>query len=368
MNRPVRLALLCVGLLVPMAARAEDRSEIRDEAGMFSKEAISKAQATLAEIDRTYRVAVTVETIDSLKGQTINEATERRAEQLDHKGVFVLIANKDHRAQVIASRSYRDKIGSSRLIAIRDAFTEQFRQGKTDEGLQSGVRAAASALEATMPRVNTPAPRTTEPMPIETGRTSNGTTTTAATPGAARPAGASPYVATNQARLTLAGARKAVEGAEARAAKLGLKSNIAVVDDGGHLLAFARMDGSRPASVATSITKATSAATFRQASGPLPVGGSPDLLLNLAISDAAQAGGGRITALKGGLPILVDDQVVGAIGVAGGDSEQDVEVAKAGVEAFNAAVKAPPAAAEFGEPNRTGPVGDFDGAQPKKRE
>ena len=48
-----------------------------------------------------------------------------------------------------------------------------------------------------------------------------------------------------------------------------LKVNIAAVDDGGHLVAFERMDGARPASLYTAITKATSAATFRQATGPL---------------------------------------------------------------------------------------------------
>ena len=56
--------------------------------------------------------------------------------------------------------------------------------------------------------------------------------------------------------------RAILAGAEAKAQAMGWKMNIAVVDDGGHLLAFARMEGARPASVATSITKATSAATF----------------------------------------------------------------------------------------------------------
>ena len=72
--------------------------------------------------------------------------------------------------------------------------------------------------------------------------------------------------------------------------------NIAVVDDGGHLIAFERMDGARPASGYTAITKATSAATFRQNSGPLPAGvASPDPLLNLSLQIAASASGGKIT-------------------------------------------------------------------------
>ena len=53
---------------------------------------------------------------------------------------------------------------------------------------------------------------------------------------------------------------------------MNLKMNIAVVDDGGHLLAFDRMDGARPASGYTSLTKAITAATFRQPTGPIPAG------------------------------------------------------------------------------------------------
>lgn len=122
-----------------------------------------------------------------------------------------------------------------------------------------------------------------------------------------------------------------LEAAKKKAASLGLKCNIAVVDDGGHLLAFARMDGARPASVATAITKAVSAATFRQNTGPLPVKGEPDVLLSLSLQVAS---GGKITALKGGVPILIDGQVVGAIGVGGGTGEQDAEVANAGIQSL----------------------------------
>ena len=84
---------------------------------------------------------------------------------------------------------------------------------------------------------------------------------------------------------------------------MNLKINIAVVDDGGHLLSFDRMNGARPASGYTAITKATTAATFRQASGPIPAGTTnPDPLLNLSLQIAAQASGGKLTTLYGGIP------------------------------------------------------------------
>ncbi len=116
---------------------------------------------------------------------------------------------------------------------------------------------------------------------------------------------------------------------------MGLKVNIAVVDDGGHLIAFARMDGARPASGYTAMTKATTAATFRQDTGPVPPGvEQPDPLLNLSLQNAASASGGKVTTLFGGVAIKIDGQVVGAVGVGGGTGEQDAEVARAGIAAM----------------------------------
>ena len=100
---------------------------------------------------------------------------------------------------------------------------------------------------------------------------------------------------------------------------MNLKVNIAVVDDGGHLLAFDRMDGARPASGYTAITKAITAATFRAETGPLPKGTTaPDPLLNLSLQNAAAASGGKLTTLLGGIPVVVDGQVIGGVGVGGG--------------------------------------------------
>jgi glc operon protein GlcG len=136
----------------------------------------------------------------------------------------------------------------------------------------------------------------------------------------------------NHAKLHLAGAQKVIQGALAKAKEMKLTVNVAVVDEGGHLLSFARMDGARPASVYTALTKATAAATYRQATGPsTSAAGQPDILLSLSLQNAAAASGGKMTSLKGGVPILVDGQVVGAVGVGGGTGEQDAEVAKAGI-------------------------------------
>jgi glc operon protein GlcG len=155
-----------------------------------------------------------------------------------------------------------------------------------------------------------------------------------------RPPG--PLVTRNQVRLNLAGAEAALAAARAKAAELKVAVNIAVVDDGGHLITFARMDNARPGSAPTAITKATAAATFRTATGPLPPKGEPDTLLRLGVSLAAAASGGKATPLLGGVPIVVDGQVIGAVGVGGATGEQDAEVAKAGVQGLLKALDAEP--------------------------
>lgn len=155
----------------------------------------------------------------------------------------------------------------------------------------------------------------------------------AAAPDAPKPT-APPLVTGGRVELNLAGAEVVVAAAKAKAEALGITENVAVVDAGGHLLAFARMDGARPASAQSALTKAVSAATFRQETGTLPAKGEPDLLLSLSLPAAVAASGGKLTTLKGGVPIVVGNQVIGAVGVGGGTGEQDTEVAKAGVRAL----------------------------------
>ena len=144
-----------------------------------------------------------------------------------------------------------------------------------------------------------------------------------------------PLVSRHRIQLNLAGAETILTGARAKARAMKVRVNIAVVDDGGHLLAFVRLDGARPGSVYTALTKAVTAATMRMATGPLPPGKKPpDLLLNLSLQNAALASGGKLTTLRGGVPIEVDGQVIGAVGCGGGSGEQDAEVARAGIAAL----------------------------------
>jgi glc operon protein GlcG len=128
-------------------------------------------------------------------------------------------------------------------------------------------------------------------------------------------------------KLTHVAALKMLEGAIAKAEALGAPQNITVVDDGGNLLAYVRMDGAKLLSRETSLSKAITAASHRQPTSRL----NPADELKLAI-----AGGGRLTNLEGGLPIVIDGHCVGAIGVGSGTGSQDVEVARAGLAAIGA--------------------------------
>ncbi len=143
-----------------------------------------------------------------------------------------------------------------------------------------------------------------------------------------------PLVTRNNPKLTLEGARAVLEAAERRAREIGVPMDIAVVDDGGQLLAFARMDGAKPSSVEIAIAKAHCAAIRRQPTGPYIEGDQPSLLVSLALAIGSRA---RQTPLRGGLPFMVGGQCVGAIGVSNGTEEQDTDVARAGAAALEKA-------------------------------
>jgi uncharacterized protein GlcG (DUF336 family) len=125
--------------------------------------------------------------------------------------------------------------------------------------------------------------------------------------------------------VSLEDARRLIVAGEEKARDIGQPMNIAVVDPGGHLVAFAHMDGAWKGSVDIAINKAFTSAMFK-----LPTRG---------LSEKAQSGGpffgihvsnhGRIMIFDGGIPLKQGDEVVGAVGVSGGDNKQDQTVAEA---------------------------------------
>jgi uncharacterized protein GlcG (DUF336 family) len=130
--------------------------------------------------------------------------------------------------------------------------------------------------------------------------------------------------------ITLADARRIIAGAEKKAAEIRQPMNIAVVDQGGNLVAHVRMDNAWIGSVDISINKAWTSRAFD--------------ISTKQLAEFSQSGGqffgihasnhGRVMVFAGGIPLKRGDQVVGAIGVSGGSGKQDHEVAEAGAAAF----------------------------------
>lgn len=140
-----------------------------------------------------------------------------------------------------------------------------------------------------------------------------------------------PLVTRNHPSLTLEGAHAVLAAAHRRAEEIRCPMNIAVVDEGGHLLAFERMDGAKPSSIAISLVKARSASARRAPTGPAASGDQVNLALTLGLAVASPA---EQTPIRGGIPLLVEGQPVGAIGVSAGSEDQDVDVARAGAAAL----------------------------------
>ena len=136
----------------------------------------------------------------------------------------------------------------------------------------------------------------------------------------------SPQLATKQT-LTLETAKVLSAAAEGAAEANGWTVAVAIVDDGGHLVHFVKRDGTQYASVEIALRKAQTAIGFKRPSG----------IFGEIIADGGTAILGLdVLPLQGGLPIEVDGQIVGAIGVSGVQSSEDVQVAQAALDALAA--------------------------------
>jgi glc operon protein GlcG len=126
--------------------------------------------------------------------------------------------------------------------------------------------------------------------------------------------------------LTLDAAKRVAAAAEAEARKRGATVVIVVVDDGGHLLLLERLDDTQVASVEVGIGKARTAAVFRRPSKEFE-----DQIRNGRVAALALPGA---TPLQGGVPLVVDGKVLGAIGVSGNTPQEDEDIAKFGAAAI----------------------------------
>lgn len=126
--------------------------------------------------------------------------------------------------------------------------------------------------------------------------------------------------------ITLDAAKRMAAAAEAEAMKNRWNVVIAVVDDGGHLVYLQRMDGTQTGSIDVAIGKARTAMAFKR---PTKVFDDLAKTRPSIVSIGTDA-----VLLEGGVPIVVDGQAVGAMGVSGVTSQQDAQVAEAGIAAL----------------------------------
>lgn len=134
----------------------------------------------------------------------------------------------------------------------------------------------------------------------------------------------------NSPGISLELAHKMLEAAVQKAEKLGVPENIAIVDEGNNLVAFARMDGAWIGSIDIAMKKAYTARAFdmsTEALGKMAEPGKP--LYGIHVTNE-----GKVVIFGGGLPIKKGDRIIGAIGVSGGTVSQDISVAEAGVSAL----------------------------------
>ena len=130
--------------------------------------------------------------------------------------------------------------------------------------------------------------------------------------------------------VTLDVAEEVIEAAKRRAERIGVPMNIAVIDAGGNLKAFARMDGAWLGSIDIAIKKARTARLFDMETGEigkLSKPGGPLYMIELSNNG--------LISFPGGIPIFnEDDEVIGAIGVSGGSVKEDRDVATEGLKAI----------------------------------
>lgn len=131
-------------------------------------------------------------------------------------------------------------------------------------------------------------------------------------------------------RLSISDAQLLIAGAREKAQEIGVPMCIAVTDESGNLIAFERMDGGKAHSIAVATDKAFTAGAARKATHEYNAVNTPG---SLAFGIHTECGG-RISTVGGGLPVVVENEFVGGIGVSSGTPQQDMDCAQAGIDAF----------------------------------
>jgi len=136
--------------------------------------------------------------------------------------------------------------------------------------------------------------------------------------------------ASQAAGLTLAAARAAIDAVQAEARSMGVAMSCAIVDSGDQLVAFERMDAADLVGITLALDNAYTALVNRMPTRDL----APIVQPGTEFYGYDSAAGGRMIVFAGGMPLERDGVLVGAVGVSGGDADQDQRAVEAAVRAF----------------------------------
>lgn len=155
--RPTASPLLAAA--IALAATVAGAAEVRDRAGMFSAQAVQKAESQLSRAEKQSGVPIVIETIDAIpdlpadanakaKGRAINALAEKRDREIGDQGIYILLSKKD---RVLSNVLIRERLAGvlpeATRLKIRESFVEPFKAGDYDGGLL----AAASAIDSALP-------------------------------------------------------------------------------------------------------------------------------------------------------------------------------------------------------------------------
>ena len=147
--------LALAALAAPVTAGA---ASVRDQANLFSPDAVERAEADLNRVERENGVPVTIETIPSLNGESVEDVSLAHAKRAGSKGIHILIAKKEHKTYDRVSHAYSRAINANRQETIREAFDASFKKGDFDGGLLQGVKTIGSVVSTARAELPAAAP------------------------------------------------------------------------------------------------------------------------------------------------------------------------------------------------------------------
>src|SRR4051812_46208707 len=138
--------LFALPLALAVSVGSARASSVRDDAGLFDPDVVRTAEAKLNQVEKENGITTTIQTIESLEGQSLEQASIERAKHTGTQGIFILIPKQEKKIRVLVSRHYSQALAGSREKAIERAFIAKFKDGDFNAGLKDGVQTIAQEV------------------------------------------------------------------------------------------------------------------------------------------------------------------------------------------------------------------------------